>query len=406
MPQLYDLRGTYRTSSAEDTLRSIGPLAKIIGITRTANVTGLDTIGIPVWLAVRPLSKSLTVSQGKGANNQLAKISALMESIELFHAEHHVPSGRSYPVCTAWRDSDFLHPASLPIRADANVDANFVCEWIYAKSIDGSAIKLVPRELMDLDSCVKRLRLFNSSSNGLASGNCISEAILHGLCEIIERHELTFWLAKRKFFGKNYSSRINLESVDDAYCRKLVEVCEQAGLSLAVWYMSSSTSIPAFSCALLEAHNTFYNQRAYGHGAHVKKHVALARAITEALQSRLTHIAGSRDDVTWKRFRDEISLDGDRHSDWADSIKNESAVIDYMDIVEFPKTKFSTNEALDWIMISLSDISVDQVYYVDLTRSEYGIPVVFVIAPGLEMSASKPNYTPGRMMLKFLRTLE
>jgi len=38
---------------------------------------------------------------------------------------------------------------------------------------------------------------------------------------------------------------------------------------------------------------------AAGHGCHPCRAVALSRALTEAAQSRLTMISGSRDDVTW-----------------------------------------------------------------------------------------------------------
>ena len=58
-----------------------------MGITRLANVTGLDTIGIPVVMSVRPCSRSLSVFQGKGLDLESAKVSAAMESIEGYHAE-------------------------------------------------------------------------------------------------------------------------------------------------------------------------------------------------------------------------------------------------------------------------------------------------------------------------------
>ena len=58
-----------------------------VGITRLANVTGLDRIGIPVVQAVRPNSRSLSVSQGKGVDMDSAKASAMMEAFELWHAE-------------------------------------------------------------------------------------------------------------------------------------------------------------------------------------------------------------------------------------------------------------------------------------------------------------------------------
>src|SRR3954469_14776054 len=53
------------------------------GITRVGNVTGLDRLGIPVYMAMRPNSRSLSVSQGKGLSHDAAWVSAVMESLEL-----------------------------------------------------------------------------------------------------------------------------------------------------------------------------------------------------------------------------------------------------------------------------------------------------------------------------------
>src|SRR5258706_3900116 len=79
---------THRTVSPEDTITRLNPYLPLMGITRVANVTGLDRIGIPVVMACRPNSRSVAVSQGKGVNLWAAKASAVMETIEGYHAEN------------------------------------------------------------------------------------------------------------------------------------------------------------------------------------------------------------------------------------------------------------------------------------------------------------------------------
>src|SRR5204862_1033387 len=79
--------GTRRAVSPIETLRRIRPRLRAAGITRLADVTGLDWIGVPVYQAIRPNSRTLSASQGKGLTPAQAKVSALMESLELFHAE-------------------------------------------------------------------------------------------------------------------------------------------------------------------------------------------------------------------------------------------------------------------------------------------------------------------------------
>jgi hypothetical protein len=57
---------THRLVPPEQTLERVRPFLPVMGITRVANVTGLDTIGIPVVMVTRPNSRSISVSQGKG----------------------------------------------------------------------------------------------------------------------------------------------------------------------------------------------------------------------------------------------------------------------------------------------------------------------------------------------------
>src|SRR3954470_9324245 len=79
--------GTHRLVAPEQTLQRIQPLLRSVGITRVANITGLDVIGIPVVAVMRPNSRSIAVAQGKGLDLTAAKVSGLMEAIENFHAE-------------------------------------------------------------------------------------------------------------------------------------------------------------------------------------------------------------------------------------------------------------------------------------------------------------------------------
>ena len=87
-----DLGGTFRACTPEQTLARLEPmLREEFGITRVANVTGLDDIGIHTFVAIRPNAKLLSTSQGKGISKPLAKISAIMEGVEGWHAENLSP---------------------------------------------------------------------------------------------------------------------------------------------------------------------------------------------------------------------------------------------------------------------------------------------------------------------------
>ncbi|MHA1566275.1 MAG: hypothetical protein ACTSX7_13265, partial [Alphaproteobacteria bacterium] len=76
---IVDNRYTGRSVSPERTVSRVRPFLPAMGITRIANVTGLDTIGIPVVMVLRPNSRSVSVSQGKGFSLDDAKASGVME---------------------------------------------------------------------------------------------------------------------------------------------------------------------------------------------------------------------------------------------------------------------------------------------------------------------------------------
>src|SRR5437762_12972273 len=80
--------GTHRSVAPEETIRRAWRLAPVMGITRIANVTGLDVIGVPVVTVCRPNARSLAVAQGKGLTLAAARASGLMESVECYHAEN------------------------------------------------------------------------------------------------------------------------------------------------------------------------------------------------------------------------------------------------------------------------------------------------------------------------------
>src|SRR5262245_33786015 len=80
--------GTHRTRAPEETLARIRPRMAECGITRIANLTGLDRAGIPVVMVCRPNARSSAVFHGKGLDLAAAKASGVMEAIETWHAEH------------------------------------------------------------------------------------------------------------------------------------------------------------------------------------------------------------------------------------------------------------------------------------------------------------------------------
>lgn len=396
--------GTIRAADVETTLAKARTTFGAVGISRVGNVTGLDHVGVPTWIVVRPLARSLTVSQGKGLTHALAQASAVMESIELHHAEHFAPRGHLASMRAAAVDPSYANPLLLPIRPAAKLHEESCTEWITGKDILSGSARWVPRDCVSLDSvsAADHTELFVSSSNGLASGNTAEEATLHALCELIERDQVSLWLARQEFDSDAPNTRLRLDEVADEHCRWLIDKCAAAGVRLAAWWVNRTLRVPCFMCTVFDARGrTFFPQWASGFGCHPYRRIALARAITEALQSRLTCIAGGRDDLTWSQYNDLIRVDNSNGARWIGRIEAEAETFHIDDVAEAPPLH-SMENSLDWVLEALVDDGLDQAIVIDLTQEQLGIPVVHATVPGLEGPFGKPEYTPGPRMQQFL----
>lgn len=371
--------GTHRCVSPEVTYAKARASATRCGVTRVADITGLDTIGIPVAAAYRPNARSLSVAQGKGLDTLSAKVSALMEAIELWHAESIRLPLLLGTEAELRRERRLVDTSRLPRTSLGDGDPQGKLLWVAARDLAEGGECWVPLEIIHADytppvptggGC------FLSSSSGLASGNHPIEATLHALYELIERDAAALWRGRA---GARASTRLDLGTIDDPDCRVLLERFEQANAPIAVWNLTSDLGLPTFyvevapseSCAAV----------AGGQGCHCSKAVALARALTEAAQSRLTIISGARDD-----------LSDDAYSSAA-APPLAGASIDYRSV---PSLEHDTlNRDLEYVMARLARQGLEQVLVVDLSHAEIGLPVVRVVVPGLEGMLEAPGYLPG-----------
>jgi len=380
--------------SAEDLLFRLMPLLKDAGITRIANITGLDTVGIPVALVVRPNARSLSVSQGKGVTLGAAKISAVMESLEQMHAERI----ERPLVLTTYRElvttSRVADPARLPRTARPFTEDTRIL-WAFARTLRDGRPLAVPFELVHLDMTEplpEGSGYFAIGSNGLASGHDLVSAISHGIWEVLERDAMTLFYERPALAQSR--RRIALQTVDDPTCRALLRKFEHAGIGVAIWDMTSDVGVAAFLCSIGEREFDPLRRigMAHGYGCHPSSAVALRRAMTEAAQSRLTRIAGSRDDIQAADLESIRSPEAiQRHL--AHLAQEEFAARRFDEV---PSRPFESNAAaLEWTLERLEACGICDAAYVDLSRPEYPIAVARSIVPGLEGFSGATGYVAG-----------
>jgi YcaO-like protein with predicted kinase domain len=363
--------GTHRTVPPARTWERIAPLLPRFGITRVADVTALDAVGIPVYQAVRPDGLSLSVSQGKGATPEAARVSAAMEAVELWHAEHldGLPQ-----IEMSVREMRYANPVGvedLPwTTPHARRFDGAAIPWLRALPLLGRRPGWLPRAVVDLDLRPPEAfvpTLFHVSSNGLASGNCLEEALLHGLCELVERHALAVAREDRQ----RHRVPLDAERVDPG-CREMIGRLRRAGGRVRIFDVTCGIAVPAF---FVEAVFPDLPRVWMGSGCHPAPEVALSRALTEAAQSRLTYIAGARDDIVpvapWQEAAPHRAFD---------SLAEAPGGRALADVEGFSGATVA--EDLEWVLDRLAANGL-RPYYVDLTRPDLGIAVAKAFVAGL-----------------------
>ena len=387
--------GTQRGVPPRETLARVLPLAPALGITRIANITGLDCVGIPVVIACRPNSRGLAVRPGKGLDLEAAKASALMEAVERHQAERLELPLRVGSVEDLQERTRLVDVTRLARAPGPAFDPSRGGLWAPGLELmeRHEQPTWVPYEVVHTDWTVPggpEVGGLEKSSNGLASGNHVIEAISHALCEVIERDAVS--VVKFSGDAARDARRVDLATVDDPGCLDVLARFEGAGVEVGVWDVTVDTGIATFLCLIADRDAADPRDLAgsVGSGTHPNRAVALARALTEAAQSRLTFIAGARDDAPrakYRRWHSPAMAERTRALLATPPQRGFEAAPTYRST--------SVEDDLRHLLDHVADAGFDSVVVLDLRRRDVPVPVVRVVVPGLESEVSEDHALPG-----------
>ncbi|MFC6017944.1 YcaO-like family protein [Plantactinospora solaniradicis] len=300
--------GAHRECTAASTYERVRPYFAHLGITRLADVTGLDRLGIPVYNAIVPRSNdSISVYSGKGSTPVDAKTSALMEAVERFSGwlPLRPTAVASYRELAA-AGRAVVRPAEQNIGLLPRYHDELPIYWVEGHDLLGDEPVLVPHGAVCYASYPGAPPCYElTTSNGLASGNSLEEAICHALCELVERDAMTIAevvgnrLAEVLTSGlvsprltpdeaarfTDRATRLDPDTVPPAV-RPLVGRFRDAGLDLQLRSIGSDLGIPTVTAYASDESGRPFPPDGVGHGAHPDLEIALTRAITECAQSR------------------------------------------------------------------------------------------------------------------------
>ena len=375
---------THRAIAPEETIKNVESKLRTAGVTRVAEITHLDRVGIPVYTAIRPAAAEGAVSiyAGKGATKTQAKASAMMESFERYSAELH-DDHKQKLISGVFEGSEseldrYINP-SLLILPNLLFDPETAeMAWIRSTNLKNDEELLVPANAVYHPYVIERgVKLFQSNTNGLASGNRLEEAIFHGMMEVVERDAWSIFESKR-----HSKPEINCENTKNQIIQDILAMFNDAGIHVKLVDLTADVKITTVAAV---SDDTVLKDPALltlGVGTHLDPEVAVIRALTEVAQSRATQIHGTREDTIRAVFMRKGGYERMKriNSHWF-GVSEKSIDLNEMENIsgKYFREDIETSKKL------LNKCGFKDILYIDLTRPEIGIPVFRVIIPGMEL---------------------
>lgn len=348
-----------------------------VGISRLADVSGLDQLGVAVCLAIRPNSRGISTAQGKGFSWQQAKVSALMESLESWHAERIRRPVFAGSVLQA-KDEGLLvlPPAHFPHRPTPLPLLQSPTQLIEMTRLSTGQQAWAPLDCVSTDFTFdwQQPPIFMRSSNGLAAGCTPEQAGLHALTEVVERHHVQHWWLQHGLF----QPAVQLAASAEPKLQALLQRCAQLQLKVLLWDLSANSAWPCVAVLLIAQPDgqSAASGLFTGYGCQPDLALAIQSAVLEVVQSRLTLITGTRDDLDYPQYQhcrqSEFQAQLWHHHRHAAAYVGPAPATD--------------NQQANWLALvrQVEQFYRQPVYGLDLTDSQLRIPVIRLLVPGLQ----------------------
>jgi ribosomal protein S12 methylthiotransferase accessory factor len=369
-------------------------LARGLGVTRVARVTGLDRAGVEVAAAVRPGGYVLQVCNGKGLDFQAASAGALLETAELWAAEN-VPLER-----LVWGSMDGLEARGravwgaeeLGTRGGVVISRLWSREmryaWCEATELQSGKPVLVPAQgVYCPPSGAPALGPVSVqwTSNGSGAHPERAWALLHALLEATERDQLARILPDGWSEEVLRTRMLRPGGLEQGAPRTaaLSRALEERGFAVHLFDLTpeertrGAADLPVGGALLVDREEGPVPLAA-GYACGLGKDQALLGALLEAAQSRLTDIHGAREDVAA----------GDREATLAlaaacAQLRPRRAVESMPDV---SGEVSSPEEAVREVLVRLGEAGFRRAAAVELEAPLPGLHVVRVVVPGLRVS--------------------
>jgi ribosomal protein S12 methylthiotransferase accessory factor len=333
---------------------------------------------------------------GKGLTRKQARESAIGEALETYAGS----ARHALKVTYAKRqdiDPHGIDPRDLVLYSAeqhrtgwfASYSEDTVLGWVTARSLLSSSLVNVPAIAVFLDYAAQSAEelILPPSSNGLATGRSLSEAILSALYEVLERDAfLITWLNRLP------ARRIDHATHPNPQLRSLCRAMGRQGVEIQLFSLPTDHSCHIFA-AVGRRHGSALPAITVGLGADVTAERSAEKAILEMAQN-YAGLAASLRRPSARRRMDELAEDPRRVASMEDhgllyASHDAVGAFDFLidrDVEDFswqPPRRRSNTHILRQFVREISALGSD-VYYVNMTPvelSQLGLSSVRVIVP-------------------------
>jgi len=303
---------------------------------------------------VRSRFPSFNGSNGKGAVDEQARASCVMEFLERF-------SSNKYSGWEKHKYTEFPADRIIPAESIANTlnyhstDRDEVLEelrsvpmlWARAYNFAQKKYLYIPKIFFDV------------ATTGLAAGNVFEEALLQAICECVERH----CGACVQWYRQGYPT-IDKSSIKSTLNIELIKKLEDRGMEVVIKDFSGILSIPTIGVILID--KEYRDDIGKSIGVCCDREKALVRALTESVQG-----IEKRTKVMFKNRSASYYFNTYKEVEFLFS----GPVVNYEDVLDIGKDDIK-EEVENCINILAS--KGKEVMYVDMTDSEIQVPAVWV----------------------------
>jgi ribosomal protein S12 methylthiotransferase accessory factor len=390
-------RLVYRSVPPSRTLERVREKAKLVPITRVSDLTPLDRLKLPVYAATTPLARDLTTHLGKGLDHASAQLSAMMEAVERVSAERPERPIRRESFTAFGKSVEAVDPTVFDLPDDTQFRKDQPISWIEGWDLVQQKPVWIPVDLAITPP--NEGVLLDVDTNGLAAGNTLLEAVVHGICEVIERDAMGIRLFKSLYAAVGESlgnTRAIIPKSLPPECQMWRKRISDNGLSLVTELLESEIGIPVFRSVIVDPafpSSTSTVRSFVGFGASPNATSAVVRSITEAVQSRLAVVQGARDSFN------SLPLKPKRSAHRLPLTETAGEAIPFRAIPSFNSDDL--RDDLLYLLGRLHASGFGRVIAVNLTRRRLDIPVIRIRVPGLSSFAVNRR-RPGWRCLRHL----